>query len=91
MTNATNYKSSHAAKRDEIAAKTAEFLAKGNTIEQLPYGPDQHQCGELESSVSRKSAARKKGAASPQWRGKSALSGNSEKNRKSSGFKEQAA
>jgi len=34
--------SEHKAKRDEIAADTAAFLAAGGKIQHLPYGPDDY-------------------------------------------------
>ena len=81
------------AKRDEIAQQIAEFEANGGQIQKLPYAPDEHPAGELESVVRKKEKSRKRGQAAPGWKGQSPmqLSPKGDKNRKQSGYKENAA
>ena len=79
-------------KRDKIERQTAEFLAKGGNIQELPYAPDE-PTGELESVIRKKEKSRKRGQAAPGWKGQAPmqLSSNGNKNRKQSGYKENAA
>ena len=56
--------------REEIAQKTADYLANGGQITVLPYAPDEFLCGPLEATIRREAAARKSGQASGGWRGK---------------------
>jgi len=81
------------AARDEIAKKTAEFLAQGGEIKHIPYGPDAYPEGELEATANKKKRARERGQATPGWKGQASivLSQNSQKNREQAGFKETAA
>ena len=56
--------------REEIAQKTADYLANGGQITVLPYAPDEFLCGPLQTTVRREAAARKSGQASANWKGK---------------------
>lgn len=58
-----------AAAHSEIEQQTAEFLARGNKIDELPHSPDGYTpTGELEAVVKKNSAARAKGMTSRNWK-----------------------
>lgn len=52
----------HAARREQIAADTAAFIAAGGQIQQLPYGPDEYsETATVDLNALKKEKARAKG------------------------------
>lgn len=84
----------HAARREQIAADTAAFIAAGGQIQQLPYGPDEYsETATVDLNALKKEKSRKRGQAAPGWKGQAPmqLSVNGNKNRMKSGYQENAA
>lgn len=57
------------AAHSEIEQQTAEFLARGKKIDELPYSPDGYTpTGELEAVVKKNTDARTKGMTNRNWK-----------------------